>query len=171
MVGCASTNSPIGLAANIITATAATMAITITITWSARPTAVITESSENTMSMMAICTSTAEKLALATAPALEIVSIMGVGYDGVDVAAAKARGAMVTHTPDVLNDDVADLALALALSIARRLPQADGSVKPEPRMGMDNVVAAFMTMARLPPEANILNVTVMATAMPFVGRG
>jgi hypothetical protein len=55
--------------------------------------------------------------------------------------------------------------------MAKGVPQADGSVKPEPRMGMDNVVAAFMTMARLPPEANILNVTVMATAMPFVGRG
>jgi hypothetical protein len=38
-------------------------------------------------------------------------------------------------------------------------------------MAMDNVVATFMTMARLPPEANILNVTVMATTMPFVGRG
>ena len=43
---------------------------------------------------------------------------MGVGYDGVDVAAAKARGVMVTHTPEVLNDDVADLALGLMLSAA-----------------------------------------------------
>ena len=58
-------------------------------------------------------------------PALEIVSIMGVGYDGVDVAACKARGVMVAHTPDVLNDDVADLAIALALNVARRIPQAD----------------------------------------------
>jgi hydroxypyruvate reductase len=62
---------------------------------------------------------------MAKLPALEIVSIMGVGYDGVDVAAAKARGVMVTHTPDVLNDDVADLAIALALNIARRIPQAE----------------------------------------------
>jgi hydroxypyruvate reductase len=62
-------------------------------------------------------------------PKLEIVSIMGVGYDGVDVAAAKARGVVVTHTPDVLNDDVADLALALALNIARRIPQADRHVR------------------------------------------
>jgi lactate dehydrogenase-like 2-hydroxyacid dehydrogenase len=51
------------------------------------------------------------------------------GYDGVDVAAAKARGVLVTHTPDVLNDDVADLALALALNIARRIPQADRHVR------------------------------------------
>jgi lactate dehydrogenase-like 2-hydroxyacid dehydrogenase len=62
---------------------------------------------------------------IARLPALEIISIMGVGYDGVDVAAAKARGVVVTHTPDVLNDDVADLALALMLNVARRIPQAD----------------------------------------------
>jgi hydroxypyruvate reductase len=52
---------------------------------------------------------------MAQLPALEIVSVMGVGYDGVDVAAAKAQGVVVTHTPDVLNDDVADLALGLML--------------------------------------------------------
>jgi hydroxypyruvate reductase len=66
---------------------------------------------------------------VARLPALEIVSIMGVGYDGVDVAACKARGVRVTHTPDVLNDDVADLALALALNVARRIPQADRFVR------------------------------------------
>ena len=66
---------------------------------------------------------------MARLPALEIISIMGVGYDGVDVAAAKARGVMVGHTPDVLNDDVADLALALMLNIARRIPQADAYVR------------------------------------------
>ncbi len=62
-------------------------------------------------------------------PALEIISVMGVGYDGVDVAAAKARGVIVTHTPDVLNDDVADLAIGLMLSAARQLPAADRYVR------------------------------------------
>ena len=62
-------------------------------------------------------------------PALQIVSVMGVGYDGIDVAACKARGAMVTHTPDVLNDDVADLAIGLMLSAARQLPAADRYVR------------------------------------------
>jgi lactate dehydrogenase-like 2-hydroxyacid dehydrogenase len=66
---------------------------------------------------------------IAQLPALEIISIMGVGYDGVDVAAAKARGVLVTHTPGVLNDDVADLAIALALAIARRIPQSDRYVR------------------------------------------
>jgi hydroxypyruvate reductase len=62
-------------------------------------------------------------------PALRLVSVMGVGYDGVNVAHAKQRGAMVTHTPQVLNDDVADLAIALMLNTTRRLPQADRFVR------------------------------------------
>ncbi len=66
---------------------------------------------------------------IARCPALEIVSVMGVGYDGVDVAAARAHGVVVTHTPNVLNDDVADLAMGVMLSVARGLPQADAFVK------------------------------------------
>jgi len=66
---------------------------------------------------------------IAKLPALEIISVMGVGYDGIDVAAAKARGVVVTHTPGVLNDDVADLALALMLAVARAIPQADRYVR------------------------------------------
>ena len=80
----------------------------------------------------AICGSGESKVSaelIGQLPALEIISIMGVGYDGVDVAAAKARGVRVSHTPDVLNDDVADLALALMLNVARRIPQADQYVR------------------------------------------
>lgn len=66
---------------------------------------------------------------IARLPALEIIAVMGVGYDGIDVAAAKARGIVVTHTPDVLNDDVADLAIGLMLSAARQLPAADRWVR------------------------------------------
>lgn len=62
-------------------------------------------------------------------PALEVVSIMGVGYDGVDVPAALERRVPVTHTPNVLNDEVADLAIGLMLSVARRIPQADRYVR------------------------------------------
>jgi len=49
--------------------------------------------------------------------------------------------------------------------------QADGTIKPEARMDMSAVVETFLTMARLPLSANILFTTVMATKMPFVGRG
>jgi lactate dehydrogenase-like 2-hydroxyacid dehydrogenase len=62
---------------------------------------------------------------MALFPALEMISVCGVGYDGIDVAAAKKRGIIVTHTPEVLNDDVADLALGLLLSVARKIPAAD----------------------------------------------
>lgn len=54
-------------------------------------------------------------------PALEIVSTSSVGTDSIAVAACKERGVHVTNTPDVLNDDVADLAIALVLSALRRL--------------------------------------------------
>jgi len=66
---------------------------------------------------------------LARLPALKVVSIFGVGYDGVDVEAARRQQVPVTHTPDVLTDDVADLALGLVLSVARQIPLADQHVR------------------------------------------
>ena len=62
---------------------------------------------------------------IAQLPALEIISIFGVGYDKVDLEAARERGIVVTNTPDVLTDDVADLALALMLSVARQFRPAE----------------------------------------------
>jgi len=62
-------------------------------------------------------------------PALEIIANFGVGYDSIDVDAAARRGVMVTNTPDVLNDEVADFAVALLLATVRRLPQADRFVR------------------------------------------
>lgn len=58
-------------------------------------------------------------------PALEIISVNGVGYDGVPVEYCRARGIRVTNTPDVLTDDVADIAVALVLMTSRRLVQAN----------------------------------------------
>jgi len=66
---------------------------------------------------------------LARLPAVELVSVFGVGYDGVDVEGARRRGIEVTNTPDVLTDDVADMAIALLLAVARKLPQADRYVR------------------------------------------
>ncbi|MBB3178997.1 2-hydroxyacid dehydrogenase [Variovorax sp. Sphag1AA] len=66
---------------------------------------------------------------IAQLPALEVISVFGVGYDGIDVAAAHERGVPVTNTPEVLNDDVADLAIGLMLAVARRIPQADRFVR------------------------------------------
>ena len=58
-------------------------------------------------------------------PNLEIVSSFGVGYDHVDAAEAGRRGVVVTNTPDVLTDEVADLALGLLLCTVRELPQSE----------------------------------------------
>jgi len=66
---------------------------------------------------------------LAQLPKLEIVASASVGYDGIDVPGAGARGIPVTNTPGVLNDDVADLAIALMVMTARRLAAADKYVR------------------------------------------
>ena len=62
---------------------------------------------------------------LRTLPNLEIISVFGVGYDGVPIAYCKERGIRVTNTPDVLTEDVADVALALVLMTARRFLEAN----------------------------------------------
>lgn len=62
-------------------------------------------------------------------PDLKLIAVCAVGYDKTDVAHAKARGIAVTNTPDVLTDDVADLALALMLCVARKIPIHDRYVR------------------------------------------
>ena len=60
-----------------------------------------------------------------TLPALGLIANYGVGYDAIDVAAARARGIRVSNTPDVLTDEVADLALAMLIAHARRMRAAE----------------------------------------------
>ncbi len=67
--------------------------------------------------------------------------------------------------------DIGNAASEMTARMVEGVPQADGSVRPEPRMELSSVVEAFLTMARLPLSANMLFVNVMATKMPFVGRG
>ena len=62
---------------------------------------------------------------IAKLPALKIIGNFGVGYDTVDTAAARERGIIVTNTPDVLTEEVADTALGLLLMTARELGQAE----------------------------------------------
>ena len=54
-------------------------------------------------------------------PNLKAISNYGVGYDAIDTPAAVERGILVTHTPNVLNDDVANLAILLMLAVSRNL--------------------------------------------------
>lgn len=62
-------------------------------------------------------------------PKLEIISNFGVGVDAIDLDAAKQRKIIVTNTPDVLNDCVADTAMALTLNVLRRFPQAEAYLR------------------------------------------
>jgi len=62
-------------------------------------------------------------------PKLEIIASASVGYDGIPVEYARSKGIPVTNTPDVLNDDVADLAIALMIMTARRLVVTDRYVR------------------------------------------
>jgi lactate dehydrogenase-like 2-hydroxyacid dehydrogenase len=62
-------------------------------------------------------------------PMLEQISSFGVGYDHIDAKWAGERGIVVTNTPDVLNEEVADTALGLLLSTVREFPQADRYVR------------------------------------------
>ena len=62
-------------------------------------------------------------------PELEIISVFGVGYDGVPVDYCKKRGVKVTNTPDVLTDDVADVAVALIMMTGRGFARAERFVR------------------------------------------
>lgn len=62
-------------------------------------------------------------------PHLEIIGSFGVGYDGIDVMQAASRGIVVTNTPDVLNEEVADTTVALLLNTIRQFPAAEQWVR------------------------------------------
>jgi NAD(P)-dependent dehydrogenase (short-subunit alcohol dehydrogenase family) len=67
--------------------------------------------------------------------------------------------------------DIGNAETELAARMKQGVPQADGAVRAEPTMDVDHVARAVVHMAGLPLDANILFLTVMATKMPFVGRG
>jgi len=96
---------------------------------------------------------------MARLPRLEIIANFGVGYDTVDAEAAARRGVIVTHTPDVLNDEVADLTLALLLAAVRLIPQADAFVR-----------AGQWTKGAFPLTATLRGRTVGILGMGRIGR-
>jgi NAD(P)-dependent dehydrogenase (short-subunit alcohol dehydrogenase family) len=67
--------------------------------------------------------------------------------------------------------DIGNAATEMTEPMAAGIAQADGSTRAEPRMDVVDVARAVVYMASLPLEANVLTMTVMATTMPFVGRG
>lgn len=79
--------------------------------------------------LLCLLTDRVDAALLERAPRLRVVAAAVVGYDNVDVAACRARGVVVTHTPDVLTEATADLTWALILATVRRLPQAERSLR------------------------------------------
>ncbi|MGC1300997.1 MAG: SDR family oxidoreductase, partial [Caulobacteraceae bacterium] len=67
--------------------------------------------------------------------------------------------------------DIGNAETEMTVRMAGGVPQADGGLRPEPTMDVGAAARSVVYMASLPPEANALFLTVMATRMPFVGRG
>ncbi len=67
--------------------------------------------------------------------------------------------------------DIGNAATDMTSRMTEGVPQADGSMKPEPRMNVEDVARSVVFMASLPLDTNVLTMTVMATKMPLVGRG
>ena len=67
--------------------------------------------------------------------------------------------------------DIGNTASDMTERMLSGVMQADGSIKPEPVMDVENVASSVLHMASLPPEANVQFLTVMATTMPYIGRG
>jgi glyoxylate reductase len=79
--------------------------------------------------LLCLLTDTVDSYSLKTASRLRVISSCSVGVDHIDVDAATARGIRVGHTPGVLTETTADLAFALLLAAARRIPEADAFVR------------------------------------------
>ena len=67
--------------------------------------------------------------------------------------------------------DIGNAATEMTARMSNGVPQANGSMMVEPRMDVQHVADAILYMAGLPPEANVQFITVMASTMPFIGRG
>ena len=80
-----------------------------------------------------------------------------------------ARRPQVRHRRGQI--DIGNALTEMAARMASGVPQADGTIKPEPLMDVKHVGDAVLHMANLPLDANVQFMTIMATKMPFVGRG
>ena len=67
--------------------------------------------------------------------------------------------------------DIGNALTEMAARMANGVPQADGTIKPEPLMDVNHVSQAVLHMAGFPIETNVLFLTIKATKMPFEGRG
>jgi lactate dehydrogenase-like 2-hydroxyacid dehydrogenase len=110
-------------------------------------------------------------------PKLEIVSVFGVGYDGVPIQYCRERGIKVTNTPDVLTDDVADVAVALILMTGRGFVRANRFVHagewlrraPELTTRLSGRVVGILGLGRI-GKAIAVRVAAMGMQVAYTGR-
>ena len=79
--------------------------------------------------LVALLTDSVDRAVIEAGPELKVISAVAVGYNNIDVAAARERGIVVTNTPDVLSEASADLTWALILAITRRVVEGDRLVR------------------------------------------
>jgi glyoxylate reductase len=79
--------------------------------------------------LICLLTDRVDREVIDAAPALRVIANIAVGYDNIDVAAARERGIVVTNTPDVLTEAVAEFTWALILALARRVAEGDRLVR------------------------------------------
>jgi glyoxylate reductase len=89
------------------------------------PREILLEQAEQADALLTMLTDRIDAELLSRAERLRIVANMAVGYDNIDIPAARARGIVVTNTPEVLTEATADLAFALMMATARRLVEAN----------------------------------------------
>jgi len=92
-------------------------------------------------------------------PNLKIIGINGVGFDKIDLDLARSRGVRVVNTPDVLTDDVADLAVGLTIALLRRLPQ-----------GHAHVLAGKWASAEMPLASKVSGKRIGIVGLGRIGR-
>ena len=117
---------------------------------------------------------------LDTVPLAEWNAAVAVNLTGAFLCTREAFGVMLHQRPGggrIINNgsisahDIGNAATDMTEPMAAGALQADGSVRPEPRMDVADVARAVRYMADLPLDANVATMTVLATKMPFIGRG
>ena len=101
------------------------------------PRARLLEGVREAEALISLLTDTIDREVIEAGPRLRIVANVAVGYNNIDVAAARERGILVTNTPDVLTEATADLTWALILAVTRRIVEADAFLRAGKFTGWD----------------------------------
>ena len=126
---------------------------------------------EGAEGLLSLLTDRIDTALLDRAPRLRAIANYAVGYDNIDLAAAAARGIAVGNTPDVLTDATADLAFALLMAAARKLPDAMEAVRDGDWLGWEPARYLGVSAAGLPSFfTNALSRSVFARRTERVRR-